>query len=119
MKKQLIAAGLVVLIALAIGGVAFASNANLEEKRSLVEEKVQAGELSEEEAEEFMQAVQERIAECDGTCDGSGPDEDRQRLGQIYNIGFAYGKGNGNGEGKGMMNGQGNGTGSGICKQAE
>ncbi len=119
MKKQLIAVSLVVLIALAIGGVAFASNANLEEKRNLIEEKVQTGELSAEEAGEFLQAVQERMAECDGTCDGSGPDEDRERLGQKYNMGFAYGKGNGNGEGKGMMNGQGNGNGSGICRQAE
>lgn len=115
MKKQLIAVGLVVLIALTIGGVAFASNANIEEKANIVEEKVRAGELSEEDAAEFMQAVRDRTAECDGTCDGSGPDEDRERLGQKYNIGFAYGKSNGNGEGNGQMNG----NGSGVCKQAE
>jgi len=115
MKKQLIAVGLVVLLALTIGGVVYASNANIEEKTSIIEEKVQAGELSEEEAAEFLQAVQDRAAECDGTCDGSGPDEDRERLGQKYNIGFGYGKGNGNGEGNGQMNG----NGSGVCKQAE
>lgn len=117
MKKQLIAVGLVVLIALAIGGVAFASNANFEEKAKIVEEKVQSGELSEEDAAEFLQAVQARIAECDGTCDGSGPDQDGERLGQKYGIGFAYGEGNGsgNGEGNGLMKG----NGSGICRQGE
>jgi len=119
MKKQFIAVGLVVLIALTIGGVAFASSVNFEERRAIVEEKVQAGELTPEEADEFLQIMEDRMAECDGICDGSGPDENRERLGQKYNIGFAYGKGNGNGEGNGMMNGQGNGNGSGICRQAE
>ena len=115
MKKQLIAVGLVVLIALVIGGVVYASNGNIEEKTNIIEEKVRSGGLSQEDAAEYLQALQTRVAECEGTCDGSGPDEDRERLGQKYGISFAYGKGNGNAEGNGQMNG----NGSGVCKQAE
>lgn len=131
MKKKFLIAGVILLAALVISGVAFAANSSYETKAAAIEEKVQAGNLSQDEADAFLEAVQARIAECGGVCDGSGPDENRERLGQEYGVCFANGYGNGEGKSPGSENGgnQGfgkmnraegaGGFGSGICRQAQ
>ncbi|GMQ60391.1 hypothetical protein AN1V17_47910 [Vallitalea sediminicola] len=77
----------------------------LDEKTALVEEKVEQGQLTREEADEFIASLKENA----GNCDPSNP----QRLGQ--KIGLNRGMGNGQGacNGNGLRNGTGNGYGRG------
>ena len=73
--------------------------ANLEQKEAILNEKVEQGILTKEQAENILNKIKENQA----TCDGSGSNS--QNLG--------LGLGNGNGSGNGMGNGSGNGNGSG------
>ncbi|GEM_PF-5246345 len=116
MKKQLVVVSLVIVAVLIIGGIAFAANVNLEQKEAAVEEKVRAGELSEEAGKSFMEELQARRAEC-GECDGTrqGWNEDRERLGQENEIGFRHG----NGEGRDSTNDRKGGNGLGLCRWAD
>ncbi len=98
MKKQFIIVTIVALFTLIIGGAAWAGSGNVEEKANNLEEKVQGGIITEEAAEEYLEALQERRDECEDICDGTrqGWDEDRERLGQLHGIrGFGHGRGSG------------------------
>lgn len=88
----------------------------LNAKEEILSENVENGVLSQEEADEILEAVQERQAVCDGTGYGDG-------LGSGYGPGSGYcdgsglgsGYGNGDGSGLGSGYGNGNGSGSGYC----
>lgn len=73
-----------------------------EEKVALIEERVEEGLMTREDADAFITALKENI----GNCDPSNP----QRLGRQYNLR----QGNGNGRGNGLCGGnRGNGYGRG------
>lgn len=78
----------------------------LEIKKATLAEKVAAGNMTQEQADEIISALEESIENCDGTGTGS------TRIGQKMNAGFGgmNGKGNGNGLGRGQ-GGQGLGLG--------
>ncbi len=107
MKKRLVGIGLLVLMLFAISGAAFAANVSFEEKRAIIESKVRGGLISQEAADGFLSELTARMAECD--CDGSceGPDENRERLGQKYDIRFGFGKSNQGMNGQNGSNGLG------------
>lgn len=83
----------------------------LEQKKVILDERVAAGKLTQEQANTMYQNMQQHQADCDGTCDGSA------RLGQKGGAGFGRGagpgSGNGNGQGPGNKQGSGNGMGNG------
>lgn len=72
----------------------------LELKKEILADRVEAGLLTQEQADEITAQIQERQA----TCDGTGSD----RIGQMMGAGFGS-----NGQGKGQGLGQGNGLGMG------
>lgn len=76
--------------------------ANVESKKNIIDERVKEGQLTKEEANELIKALED--------CDGSG----ERMLGQKYGIGFGNGNGSGQGKGKGNGRGyrQGNGNGN-------
>ncbi|WP_113675358.1 hypothetical protein [Vallitalea guaymasensis] len=73
----------------------------VDDKTALIEEKVEQGQLTREEADEFIANLKENA----GNCDPSNP----QRLGQ--KIGLGRGMGNGGGTCNGTGNGYGRGNG--------
>lgn len=77
--------------------------ANLEQKEAILNEKVEQGILTKEQAENILNKIKENQA----TCDGSGSNS--QNLG----LGLGLGNGNGSGNGSGRGNGSGNGAGNG------
>ncbi|MHB1454011.1 MAG: DUF2680 domain-containing protein [Saccharofermentanales bacterium] len=86
-------------------------------KKDILDEKVAAGTMTQERADEILAAIELNMANCDGT--GSG------RTGEGMGAGFGFGKGNGQGmrngqgNGQGMRNGQGGGMGNcGGCTAA-
>jgi len=79
----------------------------LEQKKIILDERVAAGKLTQEQANTIYQNMQEHQADCDGTCDGSA------RMGQNGGAGFGQGAGQGLGNGKGHGQGLGNGMGNG------
>lgn len=72
-------------------------------KKDILDEKVAAGTMTQERADEILAAIEENMANCDGT--GSG------RTGQGMGAGFGKGNGQGRGQGNGQGCGQGNGQG--------
>lgn len=104
MKKQFVILTIVALFTLIIGSAAWAASGDVEEKANILEEKVQEDIITDEEAEKFLEALQERRDECEGICDGTrqGWNEDRERLGQLHGIrGFGHGRGSGVSDGAG------------------
>ncbi len=87
----------------------------LEQKKIILDERVAAGKMTQEQANTMYQNMQQHQADCDGTCDGNA------RLGQNGGAGFGQGagqglgKGNGQGLGNGMGNGLGFGNRAGNC----
>ncbi|MEQ8235437.1 MAG: DUF2680 domain-containing protein [Syntrophomonadaceae bacterium] len=81
----------------------------LEQKKIILDERVAAGKLTQEQANTMYQNMQQHQADCDGTCDGNA------RLGQNGGAGFGQsaGQGLGKGNGQGLGNGMGNGRGFG------
>ncbi|QSX06474.1 hypothetical protein JYG23_03170 [Sedimentibacter sp. zth1] len=77
---------------------------NIEIKKDILEEKVADGILTQEKADEIINAIVENQANCDGT--GSA------KIGQEYGIGFGKGNGHGmrNGEGQGKRMGNSKGS---------
>jgi len=75
----------------------------IELKKDILAEKVEAGTLTQERADEILAAIEGNMANCDGT--GSG------RSGEGMGAGFGFGQGSGQGNRQG--NGQGNGNGQG------
>ncbi len=114
MKKQFRFVIIGSLIVLLISGIALAGNFTFDEKAAVVNERVAAGELDRDLADELLAKMQTRMAECDGT--GMGPDPDRVRLGQELGIeGFKWGqKGNGTMDGMGNKGANRQGTASGL-----
>lgn len=66
----------------------------LKSKKEILDEKVKEGSLTQEKADEILNAIKNNIANCDGT--GS------QRIGQKYGVGFGRGQGLGNGACNGL-----------------
>lgn len=93
----------------------------LEQKKIILDERVAAGKLTQEQADAIYKNMQEHQAACDGTCDGNG--NSQARMGQNGGAGFGQGtgsglgngQGNGQGSGNGMGNGQGLGNRNGNC----
>lgn len=81
------------------------------QKKAILTEKVAAGTITQEKADEISAAIDERMANCDGTATGN----DGTRLGAGFGMG--QGQGMGMGQGKGgqgmgqMARGAGNGAG--------
>ncbi len=86
--------------------------AMLEMKKEILDERVAAGIITQEEADEIMAAMEEHIAACDGTGTGS------MMMGLLYGVGFgSNGSGLGYGMGGGSHSQYGNGMGlqDGTC----
>ncbi len=69
----------------------------MEVKKARIEEKVAAGTMTQERADEILAAIEERQS----SCDGSGYLDGGQRLGEGFGLGLGNGEGKGNGEGRG------------------
>lgn len=82
----------------------------LEQKKIILEQRVNEGKFTTEKKEEIVNAITENQANCDGT--GSAA------IGKKYGAGFGQGSGigngNGMGNGNGLKNGQGMGRGRGV-----
>ncbi len=76
---------------------------NLEQKEEILDEKVNQGIITKEEAENILNQIKENQENCDGSGNNS------QNLG----LGLGLGNGNGNGNVSGRGNGSGNGAGNG------
>ncbi|SKA83089.1 Protein of unknown function [Caloramator quimbayensis] len=74
----------------------------LKNKKEILDKRVKDGTLTQEKADEILNAIKNNMANCDGT--GS------QRIGQKYGVGF------GGGQGKGLGRGTCNGLGRGYNK---
>lgn len=90
----------------------------LNAKEEILNENVENGVISQEQADEILETVQERQAECDGTGYGDGLGcgfgyGDGTGNGCIYGDGNGFGNGNGYGKGNGYGNGNGFGRGGG------
>lgn len=70
----------------------------LEQKKIILDQRVNEGRLTQEQADNIYSAMQSRQSNCDGTGNGMG-----------QNCGPGFGQGNG------MGNGIGNGNGTGVC----
>lgn len=87
--------------------------ANLEIKKDILTQRVADGEMTQEEADRILEALEERQTNCDGT-GAKGPKlgggfGERNRDGE----GNGEGKGEGHGQGHGLRNGGGSGNGNG------
>lgn len=69
----------------------------LEEKKTILDQRVKDGAMTQEQADEIFNALKENQANCDGT--GSN------QIGKKYGAGFGQGMGNGQGRGMGMGRG--------------
>ncbi len=76
----------------------------LESKKALIQQRVDEGTLTQDEAEAFIAAMEDRLENCDGTGNGD-------RLGQGYGMGFGR---RGGGFGSGGSRGYGRGAGRGL-----
>jgi TolA-binding protein len=83
-------------------------------KKQIIEKRVQAGVITLEQGEAIKQAMENRVANCDGTMG-----ENRERLGQQFGGGLGFGASNGLGNGlangNGVGRGRGMGMGRGVC----
>lgn len=76
----------------------------LENKFAIIDERVAQGKLTQEEAEEFKNTLNERMESCTGEC------TENEKLGQQYNMRFGASMNNGQGLKKGTGKGLGNGN---------
>lgn len=84
-------------------------------KKAMLADKVAAGTMTQEKADEISTAIDERAATCDGTATGN----DGTRLGAGFGMGQGQGMGHGQGMGQGAMaRGAGNGFGGGMANGA-
>lgn len=87
---------------------------NLEIKKEILAQKVAAGTMTQEQADEIIAALQENQANCDGT--GAGSAKVGKGLGAGFGKANGQGNGCGNGQGKGQGGaGHGMGNGNGNC----
>lgn len=111
---------------LLVGGTVYAATTDelkqerLETKQSVLSERVASGRITQEQANEILAKIQERMADCDGTCDGTG-EGIRSRDGQglmagAGGFGNKSGNGAGIGAGAGARAGARAGTGNGDSK---
>ncbi|PKM86665.1 MAG: hypothetical protein CVU87_11430 [Firmicutes bacterium HGW-Firmicutes-12] len=80
-------------------------------KKQIIDERVQAGVITLEQGETIKKALEERVANCDGSLGVN-----RERMGQQFGggLGFGAGSGTAKGAGNGMANGNGVGRGRGM-----
>ncbi len=77
----------------------------LEQKKLILDQRVKEGRLSQEQADEIYESIQDRQAFCNGSGEG---------IGRQAGAGFGNGNGLGLGQGFGMRNGGGQGFGCGF-----
>ncbi|MDD4239546.1 MAG: DUF2680 domain-containing protein [Desulfotomaculaceae bacterium] len=77
----------------------------LEQKQIILDQRVEDGRLTQEQADNIYNTMQSHQATCDGTGNAG--------IGKNYGAGF--GQGNGMGNGTGVCNGSGMGSGNGSC----
>ncbi|WP_019227869.1 DUF2680 domain-containing protein [Sedimentibacter sp. B4] len=82
-------------------------SAMLENKIAILQERVEAGTMTQEEADAIIKAIEENQAVCDGT--------GQARVGQQFGAGFGGMMGNGNAQGRGLGNGLGRGQGGNMA----
>lgn len=82
----------------------------LENKKALLNDRVAEGRITQERADEIMEAIENNQANCDGSGSGRGS----CGIGQGQGVEFGAGNGGGRGAGAKLGNGQGNGQGSGY-----
>lgn len=82
----------------------------LEQKKIILDQRVNEGRLTQEQADNIYSAMQNRQTNCDGTGNGMG-----QNCGAGFGQGNGMGNGIGNGNGTGVCDGSGNGNGTGVC----
>ena len=115
-KKMIIGVVLVVTILASLAAVTFAAEIpeveawkaeRLQEIRERLDLAVTDGRMTAEEADEFYDVREERIADCDGTgvCDGTGGNGLREQ--RADGTGAGLGMGGGMGRGRGGMGGNG------------
>jgi len=80
----------------------------LQNKFQIIDERVKEGKITQENADAFKKAMEERMTDCDGT-----PDPNKTKLGQQFGGGMKFGGGMGQGQGQGAGMGQGSGAGLG------
>lgn len=125
-KKLIIGVILVTAILASLAAVTFAAEIpeleawkaeRLQEIRERLNVAVEDGRLTAEEADEFYEVREDRIAACegDGVCDGTGGNGMRER--RADGTGAGLGQGGGMGRGRGGMGGGGFG-GNGACVAA-
>ena len=115
-KKMLVVATVAGI--LLVGGTVYAATSEelkqerYAAKQAALTERVESGRITQEQADALLAKIQTRMAECDGTCDGTGSaDADRLRMRDGSGTGGGFGLGNGNaGAGAGA-----GGFGSGVC----
>lgn len=76
----------------------------LEQRKAVLDQRVKDGTLTQQQADEFYNAMKNNQATCDGTGNA--------QIGRKNGMGFGNGAGNGQGMGRGMGRGMGNGNGS-------
>ena len=85
--------------------------ARIDDRTDVIESRVADGTLTQEEADEIIADIEERMADCDGTCEGLG--------GLNLGLGSKNGMGNrgasGYGQGSGTRGGNGTGLRDGSC----
>lgn len=78
----------------------------IEQKKAILDQRVEEGRITEEQADEIYNKIKDNQALCDGTGNG--------KIGKGCGVGFGNGNGNGLGQGKGQGKGQGVGMGNGC-----
>ena len=86
---------------------------SLQIKKDILDKRVAAGTLTQEDADKILKAIETNQA----TCDGTGSAGIGQKLGAGFGCGMRNGSGLGNGNGLRNGNGQGFGRGMGGCVQ--
>jgi len=84
----------------------------IEQKKAVLDQRVEDGTLTQKQADEIYQAIKNNQASCDGSGSGSSA------IGKEYGVGFGQGSGMGNGNGIGKGNGNGSRNGLGKGKMA-
>lgn len=86
----------------------------LERKRDILTQRVEAGTMTQEQADAILEAIETHQADCDGTCDGTCSEGIGSGLGAAFRMGNGAGNGSGNGLGNGTGVCDGTGTGGGF-----
>lgn len=82
----------------------------IEQKKAILDQRVEEGKLTQQEADEIYNAMKNNMANCDGTANGG---KMGQKFGAAFGQGRGMGQGAGVGRGAGVRGGMGQGVGFG------